>query len=289
MSYSNGTTHYNLPQTIGTDKRDWSDTNKAFADLDAAVYSANNDLTAVADRVTALESDNTINKEGIANNSNSITTIEGRVTAVEHVANDANNGLSDVRSDAEDMITAYNEKTAQSVHDYEVGQFFIYNDVLYRATQNISAGNTIIPNTNCEATNVTSAFGKHILAVSGTEETLAKSIIDAVNTAYGKGKDNLLNLHYISANMTAAIKLSEVTITSNKIAQCFFSSGVNSYALSESPLQFRVINMYVNSNNCRMQGYEFTYKTNDSGTYELGGVNTRDFAGYTAKDGYIVY
>ena len=40
MSYATGTTHYNLPQTVGTDKRDWTDTNQAFADLDTAVYSA---------------------------------------------------------------------------------------------------------------------------------------------------------------------------------------------------------------------------------------------------------
>lgn len=43
MSYRVGTTHYNLPQTESTDKRDWSDTNQAFADLDAAVYEAGSD------------------------------------------------------------------------------------------------------------------------------------------------------------------------------------------------------------------------------------------------------
>lgn len=45
MSYSNGTTHYNLPLTQGSDKRDWSDTNQAFEDLDAAVYQASGDAT----------------------------------------------------------------------------------------------------------------------------------------------------------------------------------------------------------------------------------------------------
>lgn len=45
MSYSNGTTHYNLPLTQGTDKRDWSDTNQAFEDIDAAVYQASSDAT----------------------------------------------------------------------------------------------------------------------------------------------------------------------------------------------------------------------------------------------------
>lgn len=45
MSYTNGTTHYNLPLTQGSDKRDWSDTNQAFEDLDAAVYQASSDAT----------------------------------------------------------------------------------------------------------------------------------------------------------------------------------------------------------------------------------------------------
>ena len=40
MSYARGTTNYNLPLTQGSDKRDWSDTNTAFTNLDAAVKTA---------------------------------------------------------------------------------------------------------------------------------------------------------------------------------------------------------------------------------------------------------
>ena len=45
MSYQTGTTHFNLPQTTASDKRDWSDTNQAFADVDAALYQAGQDAT----------------------------------------------------------------------------------------------------------------------------------------------------------------------------------------------------------------------------------------------------
>lgn len=45
MSYSHGTPHFNLPLTQGSDKRDWSDTNQAFEDLDAAVHQAGSDAT----------------------------------------------------------------------------------------------------------------------------------------------------------------------------------------------------------------------------------------------------
>lgn len=45
MSYRVGTTNYNLPQTEGTDKRDWSDTNQAFAAIDSAIKTASDDAT----------------------------------------------------------------------------------------------------------------------------------------------------------------------------------------------------------------------------------------------------
>lgn len=40
MSYRVGTPNYNLPQTEGTDKRDWSDTNQAFLAIDTAIKGA---------------------------------------------------------------------------------------------------------------------------------------------------------------------------------------------------------------------------------------------------------
>lgn len=45
MSYAIGTPNFNLPQTQGSDKRDWSDTNQAFADIDAAIKTAGDDST----------------------------------------------------------------------------------------------------------------------------------------------------------------------------------------------------------------------------------------------------
>lgn len=69
MSYQRGTTHYNLPQTIGTDKRDWSDTNQAFADVDEALYGAVQDASTAAGAVTALDT--------------RLTTQEGKMTVAE--------------------------------------------------------------------------------------------------------------------------------------------------------------------------------------------------------------
>lgn len=173
MAYQNGTTHYNLPQTVGTDKRDWSDTNKAFADIDAALYNAaessTNNKTTI-DRLVLDVNQNTqdidTNKANIATNTANIGTNTGDIATlkgdVQTMQTDLHSEIADARNDAEDMITAYNEPNATSAHQYAVGDYFIYNDILYKATKAIAVGDTIVPNTNCTATNVTTELNnKH--------------------------------------------------------------------------------------------------------------------------------
>lgn len=154
MSYANGTTHYNLPQTVGTDKRDWTDTNQAFADIDSAIHTAVETAETGATNIQALQTDvnaldtRVISAEAdIATNTTDISLINTKINGIDV-------DIADVRQDAEDMICAYNEATATSSRAYAVGEYFIYNDVLYRVTVAIAIGGTIIPNTNCSATNV---------------------------------------------------------------------------------------------------------------------------------------
>lgn len=155
MSYVNGTTHYNLPQTVGSDKRDWSDTNKAYADIDAAIYSANEDVDGLQSRVTTAEENIGTLQENVNTNTTNIASLTGRVTTNEQGILTNKNDITDLRNDSEDIITAYNEADATSDHAYAVGDYFIYNNVLYRCTVAIAVGDTIVPNTNCFATNVT--------------------------------------------------------------------------------------------------------------------------------------
>lgn len=156
MSYANGTTHYNLPQTTGTDKRDWSDTNQAFQDIDAALYQTTQDTAQAAIDIEALEVRMDTAEQNIATNAGDISALDGRVTTVEGTVAQHTGQIADVRQDLEDMICAYNEASATSTHAYAVGDYFIYNDVLYRAIQPISIGTTIVPDTNCTTTNVSS-------------------------------------------------------------------------------------------------------------------------------------
>lgn len=154
MSYTTGTTHYNLPQTVGTDKRDWADTNQAFQDIDAAIYGAVQDTAQAASDIDALEARMDTAEQNIATNTGDIAGLDTRLTTAEGAITSQGAQITDTRQDLEDMICAFNEASATSTHAYAIGDYFIYNDVLYRAIQAIAIGDTIVPDTNCETTNV---------------------------------------------------------------------------------------------------------------------------------------
>lgn len=161
MSYQNGTTHFNLPQTVGSDKRDWFDTNEAFRDVDEALHTAsvdsstaieqiaeaNADIVAVdtkadgiADRVTVVEGKQATDEENISQNSLAITQLNSRVT-----------GLG---TDLAEMIEVTEEPSATATVQHTVGSYFRYNDNLYITTVLIRVGDEIVPDVNCETTDV---------------------------------------------------------------------------------------------------------------------------------------
>lgn len=155
MSYANGTTHYNLPQTVGTDKRDWFDTNQAFADIDEALYGAVQQSTSTATAVTALTTRVGAVESDVATIQSSQSTDEANIAALQTLVNQHTSEIADVKADALDMVCAVDEGTAQvATVAVAEGKYFRYNDVLYIATTAIAVGDTIVPNTNCRATNV---------------------------------------------------------------------------------------------------------------------------------------
>lgn len=195
MSYANGTTHYNLPQTVGTDKRDWFDTNSAFADVDAALYAAATGQAADAEAISTLQG----TVSGMGTDITNLQTTTGNHTnqigALQTSVGGLVNTVADVRQDAEDMISAYNEGAAEtSTHAYAIGDYFIYNDVLYKATAAIAIGDTIVPNTNCQATNVTTQIKAlesvtdkvgDLTTLTTTDKSSAVAAINEVNTTAG--------------------------------------------------------------------------------------------------------
>lgn len=89
MSYANGTPFVNLPQTVGTDKRDWFDTNEAFLDLDAKVKAAYEGaidtasaLAALTEVVSGISSDVSDLQTTVGNHTTSIGTINEALTLI---------------------------------------------------------------------------------------------------------------------------------------------------------------------------------------------------------------
>ena len=178
MSYANGTTHYNLPQTVGTDKRDWFDTNAAFAALDAALYAAATGQASDAEAIAAIQRILNGQASDIAALQTTSSSHGTSISALQTTVNGQATQIADVRQDAEDMITAHNEGAAEtSTRAYDIGEYFIYNDVMYKATAAIAIGDTIVPNTNCVATNVDTELTQ-------VNSDLADLEIETVRTRY---------------------------------------------------------------------------------------------------------
>ena len=97
MSYRVGTTNFNLPQTEGTDKRDWSDTNQAFADLDAAVGQAGTDASQALTLATTAQ-----------------TTADGAVTTAQGAVTTANAASATATSASEAAALARTEAQSAS-------------------------------------------------------------------------------------------------------------------------------------------------------------------------------
>ena len=154
MSYTNETTHFGIPLPLGSDLTTPMDYNEAAEAVDAGLWQAGQDAaTASSEAAGAVETANAT-AEALETLSGTVGTQGSSITALQARMTGAENEIGDVRSDLEDMITAFNEPTATSTHVYAIDDYFIYNDVLYKATAAINIGDTIVPNSNCAATNV---------------------------------------------------------------------------------------------------------------------------------------
>lgn len=241
MSYVNGTTHYNLPQTIGSDKRDWSDTNKAFADIDTAIYNASNGVSTLTPQMNNIQNDLSDTKEDVAQNTADIASVSGRMTSAEQNINNLTNTVTDVRNDSEDMITSNNEKTARASKTYQIGNYFIYNNTLYVATKVINSGSTIVPNTNCNTVTVTSELAnksEKIVQLNlnttmkwseflSTNAGLINSLISESNTEH-LGSAHIVA--YSQANVEVIFRLCEKYYSGDYVFSCLTYDGNNRVA-----------------------------------------------------------
>lgn len=155
MSYEHGTTHYNLPQTEGSDARDWFDTNEAFRVIDEALYSANQTAGQATQDIETVKDDVSDLKDADTAMTGRVDGIESRVTASETKIDRLETDITDGVQDLKDSICAIEEASATAAYAHATGEFFWYNDTLYKATTNIAIGQQIVPDTNCKTTNIT--------------------------------------------------------------------------------------------------------------------------------------
>ena len=216
MSYTQTTEFYGIPLPQETDLVNPMDDNDAKERIDTDLHSAVQNASSAVETANSASDAAAAATSSLEELSGIVNTEKGKLTALTARVTAAENEISDVRSDSNDMICAFNEPTATSTHAYAIGDYFIYNNVLYKATSAIAISDTIVPNTNCAATNVT------------TE-------IDAINTALSVKKvtitaDGVKTLSTLLAELASAI--SGLTIN-KELTKLIISSSVFDYSSTE--------------------------------------------------------
>lgn len=157
--YVHGTTHYNLPLTSGEDTRDWMDTNQAFEDVDAALWSAKQDAEGAKTDLTTVQEDVATLQTEAASEKTRLDTAISDITAVSTVVIQQGTDIANTKQDLEDMICPTQEPSATASVEHAEGSYFIYNDTLYKADELITVGTLIVPDSNCHTTSVTDNLG----------------------------------------------------------------------------------------------------------------------------------
>ena len=141
MSYTNGTPFLNLPQTIGSDHRDWFDTNEPFLDLDTKVKTLWDDSGSAASAIDALQ-------ELTATLQTDLTTLSGTVdthTSALSTINEAlvliNGTLSTLNTS---VATKFDSAGIADPYDaehgiYAVGDVVTYNGQRYVCSTAVTA------------------------------------------------------------------------------------------------------------------------------------------------------
>lgn len=155
MSSTSTTEFYGLTQYVGTDKPSFTDNNEAFRNVDADLHTAVVGVSNQGEAISAIRATVASLGESVVTLQSDLNTEKGKIVNLQNKETLQDAEIADVKADAQNMITAYVEATATSTHAYSVGDYFIYNDVLYKATDTIAIGDTIVPDTNCTTDNVT--------------------------------------------------------------------------------------------------------------------------------------
>lgn len=188
MSSTTTTQYYGLTQYTGNDKPDFADNNEAFREVDAALHGVVQDSEGFGTSIAALqEAQNALTTE-VTGLTSDLNTEKAKITALQNKETLQDAEIAGVKADALDMIEAKDEGTAQvATVAVAAGEYFRYNDVLYIATTNIAVGDTIVPNTNCRATNVGTeleGLAEDIAEVKSDLDDVEEDLFGVSDTAY---------------------------------------------------------------------------------------------------------
>lgn len=187
MSSASVTEFYGLTQYVGTDKPSFTDNNEAFQKVDEDLHEVVQSSESQAETISGLQEDVGSLGDRVTAAEGDIDDAEIAIGALQNKETLQDNAIAAVKAAALDMVCAYNEAAAQSTHAYAVGDFFRYQDVLYKATAAIAIDDTIVPNVNCSATNVT----EELLAIisTGAVDSTARAGIEALTLVVGNLAD----------------------------------------------------------------------------------------------------
>lgn len=208
MAYTNETTHFGFPLPLGTDLTVPMDYNESLEAADTALFEAQtNAAGAVGTAGNAL----TIANEAKTEAASATATANSATATANAAATAANQAVADVaeaKDDALDMICAVVEETATAQYKHEptaggLNYYFRYNDILYKTTATINVGDTIVPNTNCEATNVSTELEAGAPVVIGEVVSDGQKTLSALlDELYAKVNGKLSGSCYLKSAET---------------------------------------------------------------------------------------
>lgn len=266
MGYTNETTHYSIPLPLGSDKTTPMDYNTSAQEVDTVLFEAKTDSASALQKANQLQQDLATTNGNVTAVTGRVTTLEGTVTTQGQSILQNTRDISDVRADALDMIVAKDEGTAQvATIAVANGEYFRYNDVLYIATQAIAVGDTIIPNTNCKATNV------------GTElSQLDTTLLDKADKTIFDGYKGLTNLTTggDKANVADGTKLISLILRVNN------NTVVSEMTIPKFMLQY-IGTLVIDAGTGSYSANVTIYYDSTNNRFELGTVNV---VGWTFTD-----
>lgn len=249
MAYTNETTHYGIPLPLGSDLTTPMDYNESMQDVDTALFESKTDSSSALQKANQLQQDLATTNGNVTAVTGRVTTLEGTVTTQGQSILQNTQDISDVRADALDMIEAKDEGTAQ-VASVAVakGEYFRYNDVLYIATQTIGVGDTIVPNTNCRATNV----GTELNQLNSDLANISQNTPDVVIDNTGRKNGQMLYLLLQQINFSKVNANTKLEVGTNIFTLCTLDTTNQHLRFSRTDLtntgSVRIINANIQDN-----------------------------------------